>query len=161
VIGRIIGPWGIKGDVRVFVETDFPERFGQTREVLLGDDLTPYRVERGRPHGRVALLKLEGIETPEAAETLRGQVVQVPMSDAVPLPEGVWYWHDLLGIEVWTSAGERVGTLAQILETAGNDVYVVRRDGKEVLIPAIESVVKSVDLEARRMVIEPIPGMIE
>src|SRR5207248_1514366 len=73
VIGRIIGPWGIKGDVRVFVETDFPERFGRTRQVLLGDELTPYRVERGRPHGRVALLKLEGIDTPEAAETLRGQ----------------------------------------------------------------------------------------
>ncbi len=162
VIGHVAGPWGLKGEVKLVVDTDYPERFRRLRRVYLGDDLVPYDVERGRPHGRFAVLKLAGIDSPEAAEPLRRQAVHVHIHDAVPPPEGTWYWHQLIGLDVWTTRGEHVGTLAQILETGSNDVYIVKRvGGGEALIPAIESVIKSVDLDQKRMTIEPLPGMID
>lgn len=161
IIGKIVSAVGLRGEVRVTVDTDFPERFEALNTVLVGDDLVPMTVERGRLQDRTAVLKFKGVDDRTAAEGLRGRLIQIPIEEAAPLPEGVWYWHQLLGLDVWTAAGEHVGTLHEIIETGGNDVYVVKRDGREFLIPAIESVIQSVDLDARRMTIEPLPGMLD
>lgn len=107
------------------------------------------------------LLRLSGVGDRNAAETLRGKDVTIRKEDAVTLPEGQYFWHEVIGLTVVNaSTDEALGRVVEILETGANDVYVVRPpQGKEVLVPAIKDVVKHIDPEHGRMVIEPLPGM--
>lgn len=137
-----------------------PERFevgavlyvrGEPRKVV---DLN---MSQGYP-----IVKFEGYPNATAAEALCGTDLEIDEADLPPLPEGEYYLHDLIGLEVVTVAGEVVGTLVQALTTGANDVYVVRREGKpDALIPAIRDVVQSVDLQTRRMTIDPMPGLLD
>jgi len=164
-IGVVTAPQGVRGVVRVLPLTDFPDRLLNLKRVflLLGESRTERRVERASPHSRgLFLLKLEGIGDRNAAEALRGAEIQLPRGEAAPLPEGAFYVFDLVGCEVQLLSGERVGELVDVLTTAANDVYVVRRDeGGEVLIPAVRHVVKAIDIDAGKIVVDPIPGMLE
>lgn len=156
---------GVRGDLSCEVVTDFPQRFRKTPEVFVfqAGGVRRYAVERARvprtADGRQVLLKLEGIETPEAASVLRGRDILVPETAAWKLPAGQYYWHQLVGLRVVTEAGESLGLVGEVLATGANDVYVVSNDGTELLIPAIKQCVKRVDLEAGQMVVELLPGM--
>jgi len=158
-VGRIVAPWGVKGELKVEVLTDFPERFAPKRQVYV--DGSPLIIESSRPHKKNLVLKFATIDSIEAAEKLRGRLLEVPYSEVYALPEGEYYRFELMGLEVCTTAGEPLGRIDHILATGSNDVFVVRADGKEVLIPAIEDVVKSIDIEKGRVVIELIDGLLE
>ncbi len=107
-------------------------------------------------------MKFAGYDTPEAAAKLRGQVVQILAEEAAPLPQGQYYHHQIVGLEVFTTEGERLGAVEEILETGANDVYLVRRDdGREILLPAIQDVIQEIDLEHKRMVVRLMPGLVE
>jgi 16S rRNA processing protein RimM len=144
------------------VLTEFPERFAVTKQVYLGDafEATLYPLKSYRWHKDHVLLTLAGVNDRNEAETLKGQLVQVPIDEAMPLPEGVYYHYQLVGLKVVTTGGERLGTLADVMETGANDVYVVDNKGQQILLPAIPDVVKSIDLEKGQMVIEVIDGLI-
>ncbi len=157
-VGRVVAPFGIKGEVRAMLETEFPDRLTE-RPVYLGDDHRPIRVERVRLHRREALLKLGGVDTPEDADKLRGRPLYIATADAVPLPEGRYYFHQIVGLQVFTTSGELYGEVRDVLPRPANDIYVVLHAGKDVLVPAIADVVKSIDVGAGRMVIDPIPGL--
>jgi 16S rRNA processing protein RimM len=157
-VGRVTAPFGVSGEVRVVTETDFPERLAE-RPLFVGPDHRPMRVEHARPHGREMLLKLGGVDTVEAAEALRGAELSIAIADATPLPPGRYYLHQIVGLEVWTVNGERYGEVREVLSRLANDIYVVDRAGKEVLVPAIADVVKEIDIAAGRMVIDVIPGL--
>jgi 16S rRNA processing protein RimM len=161
-IGRVVRAHGLKGEISVTVMTEFPERFEITEQVYLGDQVeaTPYQLESYRWHKDNVLLTLAGITNRDEAETLRGQLVQVPVEEAMPLPDGAYYHYQLVGLEVVTTTGERLGVLREVMETGANDVYVVDNDGKEILLPAIADVVKSIDMEKGRIVVEVIEGLI-
>ena len=159
-IGAIIGPFGLDGHVRVHVLTDFPERFLEMDEVRVGDRLRRYVVEEARLVRNEAVLKLHGVDDSDSATTLKGEVLRIPIAEAVPLEEGQYFWHDVVGLEVVTESGEVLGHIKDIIRTGANDVYVVPNPHGEILVPAIADVVKGVDLEARRMVIRPMLGMI-
>jgi 16S rRNA processing protein RimM len=122
-----------------------------------------YAVERARlaPHARgVALiLRLAGLTDRDEAEALRGWLVQVPENEAWTLPEGRYYWHQIIGLRAVTADGRALGTVADILETGANDVYVVAREGGELLVPAIKDVVKEIAPERGELVVELLPGM--
>jgi 16S rRNA processing protein RimM len=126
-------------------------------------DPREYRVERARvvPHSRgVALvLGLDAVADREAADALRGWLVQVPEDEAWKLPKGQYYWHQIIGLVVVTVEGRRLGTVADILETGANDVYVVKREGEDLLLPAIKDVIKEIAPERGEMVVELLPGM--
>lgn len=158
VVGRITGVWGVKGHVKVESLTDNPTRFRSGARLLIGP--REYLCEEARRQGRALAVKLQGVETREDAVELRGAVLEIPTGDAPPLPEGAYYHHQVLGLEVWTSEGRLLGRVAEILETGGNDVYVVRGPEGEALIPAIADVVVSVDLQAGRITIDPMPGLL-
>lgn len=157
-IGRIVGPRGVKGELRVLILTDFPNRFVGLKKVFVGDDLMPYEVETSRLFKGSALVKLRGVENMLDAAKLKDKFVYVPVKEAVPLPEGQFYWYEIIGLEVWTTEGNLLGKVTDILRTGANDVYVVR-NAREILIPAIEQVVKEIDVKKGRMVVELMPGL--
>ncbi len=160
ILGRVLKAWGFRGELKIEILTDFPERFASLSQVFLGEDAKPFSVERTRKHGRAVLLKLQGIDTPEEASKWRDALVQVARSDAVPLPEGKIYLYQALGLVVKTTTGETLGQIAEVLDTGANDVYVIRSGEREILIPAIPSVIKQTDLERGEMIIEPMAGLL-
>ncbi len=160
VVGRIVAPWGVRGEVKVALETDFPERFKRLKRVYLGEKVTSFVLEGSRLHQGNALLKLEGCDDRDAAEKLRGQLVQIPIEEAMPLGEDEYYVYQIVGLDVWTTEGEHLGRVSEVLFTAANDVYVVQGEKGEILIPAIEDVVLEVDLAGGRLTVELIEGLI-
>lgn len=155
VIARIVSPQGNRGEVKAELVTDFPERFADTRAVYVGEDHRRYALESYRLLERVVIMKLEDVDSIGEAEALRGALVEVPENEAVDLPEGHYFWHQIVGLRVVTSGGEDVGTIREILPTGANDVYVVHGPRGEQLIPAIKQVVRSIDLGAGTITIDP------
>lgn len=161
-LGRILRPHGVRGEVVVEVLTDFPERLGELAQVHLGDahQATATAVRSCRGNGDTLLMAFEGYLDRTAVEALRGQLVQVPLDEAAPLPEDTYYPYQLVGLDVVTTAGDDLGRLSDVLFTPANDVYVVTGPRGEVLLPAIRQVIKQIDLDAGRMVVELIPGLL-
>jgi 16S rRNA processing protein RimM len=162
-IGEIIKAQGIKGELKVVPLTDNPERFGEVRRVFF-QDLAGWReltIERYRSFNGYVLLKFRGIEDMTAANALGRGLIFIPRHERPPLPPGRFYHDEIVGLEVVTASGERLGTIHEILETGSNHVYSVTRPGKPLLIPALKSVIKEIDLVKGRMTVELPPGLIE
>ena len=160
IIGRVLKPWSYRGEMKVEIVTDFPERFASLQRVFLGDDANSFSVERAHLHGKFILLKLKGVDSTEAAETLRDQLIQVARKDAVQLPQGQHFLHELIGLRVVTTEGETLGTLEEIIDTRANDVYIVRDGTREILIPATEEIVKEIAVERGEMVVKMMEGLV-
>ncbi len=155
VIGAIAGAFGVKGEIKVTPLTDFPDRFGSLHSVFLGPKNREFRVEGSRVHGERILLKLQGIDTPEAVTALGHIDIAVPRSEAVPLPEGAYYLDELVGVRVRTTDDVDLGTITDVLRTGSNDVWVVERDGHANLIPAIGDAVHELNVPMRYAVVRP------
>ncbi|MFN2230644.1 MAG: ribosome maturation factor RimM [Anaerolineae bacterium] len=166
VVGRVLRPHGVRGELRIGIITDHPERLVQHAHFYLAHPDSPeeaqrYSVEEIRQHKEIALLKLEGCDDRNEAEALRDLLVQIPLEEAVPLEEGEYYHFQLVGVRVETEDGEWLGQVAEVLETGANDVYLVRGPRGEILLPAIADVVLELDLEAGQMVVRLLPGILE
>lgn len=157
-IGKIIAPWGIKGKLKVKVETDFPQRF--TPSSIIYINRQPMTIDSAQWHKGNIIIKLSTIDSIEAAQRIKGQPLEIHRSQLKPLPEGQYYHFQLIGLEVWTTQRELLGNITEILTPESNDTYVVHGTQGEILIPAIEDVVKSIDLNEGRIVIEPIEGLL-
>lgn len=160
-VGRISKPHGVHGEVRVELMTDHPERFEWLEAIYVGES-NPHRVPIAsvRYHQDVVLLKLEGYPTRTEAELLRGQLLQVLESEAVPLADDEYFLYQLIGVEVYTEQGRHLGELTEVLETGANNVFVVQNGPDQYLIPDIPDVIKEVDIENGRLVIHPMSGLI-
>ena len=160
-VGQVVKPHGVRGEVAVEVLTDFPGRFALLERVYLSeDDPRPVALESVRFHKGRALLKLGGYDDRTAVEALRGELVLVPIDEAMPLEPDQYYQDDLIGLEVWTTDEEYLGQVVEILETGANDVYIVQGERGEILLPAIADVIQWIDLEENRMVVELMEGLI-
>jgi len=158
VIGQILAPWGTNGKLKVEVITDFPQRLAPPSKVYINRQ--PMSIDSTQWHKGKAIIKLNTINSLEDAQRLQGQPIEIHHSQLQPLPEGQYYHFQLIGLEVWTTQGELLGNITEILTAESNDNYVVSGDKGEILIPAIEDVVKSIDLDSRRITIEPIEGLL-
>lgn len=166
IVGQVRRPHGIRGEVRVEVLTDYPERLLQREYLYLAhhrspDSVAPYPVESIRPHKGVLLVKLGGVEDRDAAEKLRGMLVQVPLEEAVPLEEGEYYHFQVIGMEVETEEGEWLGRVADVLGTSAHDVFIVHGPRGEILLPAIDDVVLELDTDKGQMIVHLLPGILE
>ena len=147
-IGQIVAPHGVRGDVRIYPDTDFPKRFLKMKYGYI--DGKKYL------HKRVVLMKFVGVDDRNAAELLVKKDLQVPREDLVPLQKGQHYIYDILGSAVYDLQGHELGKLTDVLRTGSNDVYVVTADdGKETLLAAIPDVIKSIDESAKKIVVDP------
>ncbi|MDP2858260.1 MAG: ribosome maturation factor RimM [Bacillota bacterium] len=161
-IGQVLGAFGIRGEVKVYPLTDFPERFLTTRRVYLGGRETQATLASARPHERVWLLTLAGIDTRAAAEQLKGVYLMVPEQETMPLAEGSYYVFDLVGCDVFSDDGTKLGEVRDALTGTGNDLLVILRPGGgESLVPFARRFVKEVDIERKRLVLDLIPGLFE
>jgi 16S rRNA processing protein RimM len=161
VVAQVLAPHGIRGELKCRIVTDFPrQRFKRGNTVILSGRV--YTVRSARIQGQVVLLRLEDVADRTSAESFRGQNVLIDVEEAVALPEGEFYWHQVIGLEVIdTTTQTRLGRVADILETGANDVYIVRTEtGRELLIPAIKDVVKDIDPTLGRILVEPLPGLL-
>ncbi len=164
LVGRVARAHGIRGQVIVNPETDFPEeRFRegavlhvrrQGRVELM--HVTSVRFHKGRP-----ILGFEGVDTANDADALAGVELRVPVTDLEPLPPRTYYRHDLVGCRVETTGGEAVGEVAAVEGEMGSSRLVVRSAGGEVLIPLAETICVGIDIAARRIVVDPPEGLLD
>ena len=161
VVGKIVGAHGVRGEVKVSLLTDNPERFRPGARLFLQSEEgpTPAEVVSARPHKGMMLVKLASVPDRTAAELLQWRKLLIPEAEAMPLGEHENYAHDLIGLRVETVTGEALGEVTEILFAPANDVYVVSGPGSELLLPALRDVVLRVDLEAGIMVVEVPDGL--
>jgi 16S rRNA processing protein RimM len=161
IIGRVLKAHGVHGELRVAVYTDLPERFTWLETIYLGEtNPRPIPVEAVRFHQELALLKLAGVDDRDAAEELRGEWLQVPLSEAIPLEEGEYFLYQLLGLTVITDEGETLGELVELLETGANHVFLVRGVRGDLLLPDTPEVIQEIDFANGRMIVHLLLGLI-
>ena len=159
-VGRINSLWGLNGHVKVTPLTSNPARL-QPGEVVLVRGRPTRIIDVVTPQGYPIIL-FEGYQDRTSAERLRETLIEIDEADLAPLDEDEYYVDDLVGLDVVTAAGDLVGKLAEVLGTGANDVYLITREGKkDALIPVIDGVVLSVDLQGHKVVIDPVPGLLD
>jgi 16S rRNA processing protein RimM len=161
-IGKIVKPFGVGGELRVLSLSDVPGRFQGLKQVRLvapSGRAVATTVSRVREDRGGYVVGVEALSTPEQAAVFRGGLIQISRDQTPPLPEGRYYACDLIGMSVLDETGRRLGTLEEILETGGAHVFVIRGEGREILIPATRQVVTKVDVEGRSMTVRLIEGL--
>ena len=154
IVGKIVAPHGVRGDVRVVPLTDFPDRFYELKEVRI-DDGKVLKVQAVRPNKALLLVKFEGLDDRNAVEPLRGKLLKITRQQLVKLPEGRYFVFDIVGLKVYDEDGVFLGIITDVLATGSNDVYITEQDGqKPLLIPALKEVVKVIDVPGGRMVVK-------
>ena len=177
-IGKIIAPFGVRGEVKVYPYTDFPQRVYSLKEVLLeGKGSSSFHtIKKAFIHKNIWVITFEGCESREGADALIGMTIRIPSSERLPLPDDTYYFDEIIGLEVFTVGGEKLGIVEEILKTGGNDVYIVDpadeqtvgADGvndevkrKKIMLPALKSVVREINPEKGSMLVELPPGLLD
>lgn len=162
-IGQIVNTFGIKGMVKVKPFTDNIERFSNLEKIYIKNKSgqTEYKIQEIKYHKNIVLIKFEGIENPEQADLLRNSYLIVDRETEEPLEPGRYYIVDMIGLDVFTDDNEYLGKLEDIYNTGSNDIYVVKNElGKQVLLPAIEDVIKNIDMDNKKVIVHLIPGLV-
>ncbi|EXG83161.1 ribosome maturation factor RimM [Saccharibacillus sacchari] len=166
-VGKVANTHGVRGELKVFPFTDFPElRFAQGKELLLispeDGKALKVKVVSAREQKTVYIVKLEGYDNINQVEKYKGWEIKVPKEEAVAAEDNAYYFHEIIGCTVLSEEGEELGIITDILTPGANDVWVVKRKGgKELLIPFIESVVKEVNVAEKKVRIEVMEGLLD
>lgn len=159
--GKIVTTHGIKGEVKIMPYCDSAELLAEFDRLFIGKNHDEIIVERARVQKNMVIAKLEGINTPEEAEKLRNKMLFMHRDD-LELDDDTYFIQDLIGMEVKDADSDALyGTIADVMPTGANDVYVVRGEEKEYLVPAIADVVISTDIDSNIMIIRPLDGLFE
>lgn len=155
-IGRIRRPHGFGGELLMEILTDFPERIHKGQVVFIGPEKTPMEVLRFKGFPKSAYITFNGINDEQSSGDLRNKYVFIKNTDLPSLPEGHYYHHQILNCTVMDEDQKVLGILQEILITGSKDVYLVRdSEGKELLLPALDSVILNVDLQKNIIIVRP------
>jgi 16S rRNA processing protein RimM len=155
-IGVVVGTHGLRGELKIKLSTDDPERLADVKWVYISDQGTRRRLQSVRFHGGQALLKVQFIGTPEQANALRGEWIRISGKDARPLEENEFFYYQLVGLTAFDEDGNEVGTLNDIIETGTNDVFVIKTTtGEEMLVPNHPDFVPSIEPDQGRLIVRP------
>lgn len=160
-VGKIVNTHGIKGDVKVLPLTDDVKRFEDLKNVYLGDEKIKLEIEKvGYSKGNV-LLGFKNYLNINDVEKFKNLFLWINEEDKVKLPKDSYFLTDILGLEVYLKEGDHLGCIVDILQPGANDVYVIKSEKKEYLIPALKDVVIDIDIPEGKMIIDPIDGMLD
>ncbi|VDG19781.1 ribosome maturation factor RimM [Lactiplantibacillus mudanjiangensis] len=169
-VGTLVNTHGIRGEVKVVVITDFPEkRFAKGQKVTLFKDVdattggVSMTISKSREQKGLFFLTFKGFDNINDVEKYKGWTIKVAAETLHDLPEGEYYYHEIVGLKVVTTDGETLGKIKEILSPGANDVWVVQRDHgqSDVLLPKIPQVIKNVDIEAGQVTVELMEGLID
>ncbi|MBN2123551.1 MAG: 16S rRNA processing protein RimM [Deltaproteobacteria bacterium] len=163
LMGKVIRPHGLGGLLRISSHAESEDSFLQAGVLFLrsdSGDCVEYGVVSAKRHGSHVLIRLQGLDTVDQAEKCRGADVLV-RKDALAREKDEYFWHELIGLQVYIHAGRFIGTIRQIIPTGSNDIYVVEDGKTEVLIPATQEAVKEIDLENNTMIISEMEGLLD
>ena len=159
--GKIVGTHGVRGMVRIDPWADSCEFLKQFKTLYIMGGKEALKILSIAPHGRIAIAKIEGIETIEQAEKLRNETIYIKRDDA-QLPEGRYFVDELIGCGVFDAdSGVKLGIITDVSKTGANDVWHIEKDGEEYLVPAIDSVIVNVDIENEKAIIKPLKGIFD
>jgi len=164
IIGQLVNTHGLKGELKATTLTDDPQRFLDLDWVYIDKKgtLEKYFITSVKFLKSLVILKFDGVDSIEAAEKLKGFYLKVDRAKAVKLPENSFFIADIIGIQVYNENNELLGKLLDVIQTGSNDVYIVKNEeGKEILIPALKSVVKEVSLDDRRISVVLPKGLLD
>lgn len=165
-VGKIVNTHSLKGEVKVISSTDFEEeRFKEGTNLLItrgNQVIKEVVVESYRTHKNSLLVKFKDINTIEEAEKLKNLQIKIDSNNIGELEENEYYFHEIIGCEVFDENNKSLGEITEILTPGANDVWVIKgQNGKEILIPYIEDVVKNIDIENKKINIEVMEGLID
>ena len=166
LLGQVLRPHGVRGEVRIRILTDYPQRIKQLDTLFLGDDpntdqAVVYHLDSFRMNQDYGLLKFRGIDDRDSADMLRELYVMVTLEDAVPLEEGEFYLYQLIGITVQTEDGTTLGTIREVLETGANDVYILDSPTYgEILIPVTDETIIKTDIAGGLIIVRLPEGLL-
>ncbi|MCL2620459.1 MAG: ribosome maturation factor RimM [Defluviitaleaceae bacterium] len=162
-IGKIVNTVGVRGEIKIYPTTDDPKRFSLLSEIETLDTKgikKVFAIEKVRYQKNLVIMKLSGVDDMDTATGLRGYTIIVDRANALPLDEDQYYIADLIELDVTTEEGQKLGVIADVLQTGANDVYVVRPEvGKDILIPAIKQCVINVDVAGGKVVVRLMEGL--
>jgi len=156
-VAKIYKPHGLNGEVSAGLLTDFPERLTEGKQVYIGENYIPSKINTIKSMGKKYLISFEGNYSVDSVCSFRNQIVYIRDKDLPALTDNEYYHHDLLGMRVFSTEDHEIGFLVEIICTGANDVYIIKsenKDAKEILIPAIKSVVKNVDVKNNKMIVK-------
>lgn len=160
-IGMITNSHGVRGAVKVFHYSDYKERFEELKKLYLGDAKTELNIKKVFYHKNLVVLEFEEFNNINEILKYKNEYLYIKAEDKRELPEGNYYIRDLIGCEVYNLEDEHIGTISQVMSGIGNDVYVIKSENGEFMVPAVKQFIKSVDIEAKKIIIEPIKGLLE
>jgi 16S rRNA processing protein RimM len=159
--GKIVTTHGIRGEVKIMPYTDSPDLLAEFDRLFIGKDHREIVIERSRVFKNTVIAKIEGVDTPEAAEKLRNKILYMHRDD-LELEDDTYFIQDLIGLEVRDADTEQVyGKISDVMQTGANDVYVIKGEDREYLVPAIGDVVISTDIDGGIMTIRPLDGLFD
>ncbi len=159
-LGKLVGPFGIHGEVKLYPETDFPDRITEHRFLYIGLSRTPYMLQSARIHGALIILALSGVTTMNEAEKLRGSAVMIPQTEIAELAKDQYYIHDLIGMQAVHVNGTNLGSVADVFTNAAQDLLLVRTaENAEVFVPFVKTITVHVDMKHQIISIDPPAGM--
>lgn len=160
-IGKIVNTHGVRGEIKVISHTDYLERFEEIDYLYTEKDDKKRKINSVRYAKGMAYLKLEGINDMTEAEKFKNTYVSIDETNVRELPEGRYYIYDLEGMDVYLMNGDKLGVLTEVIQNTANDVYEVTDKKKKYYIPALKSVIKEVNVEEKKMIIEPLKGLLD
>lgn len=163
-VGVISSTHGVRGEVKVFPTTDDAKRFKKLKKVVLdtGKEALEMEVESVRFFKQMVIMKFKGYDNINDIEKYKGKDLLITREQAVPLAENEYFIYDIIDADVFLEEGSRLGYIKEVLTTGANDVYVVEtEEGKEVLLPVIDECVKEIDIENKKVVVHPMPGLLD
>lgn len=158
-IGKIKGPWGRVGELEVKIYSPFPERFSKLKEIFIGGD--SYKIEKIRYFSKKIVMKLEGITSIETAMRFCSAEIEIPEEEIYLLPKDYFYLHDLKGCRVFLKDGKELGVVDSIWEIGESTLLIVSGEKGEILIPFAKSICYLLDIEGRRIEVDPPDGLID
>jgi len=167
-VGKIVNTFGLKGELKVYLFTDFPEkRFEKGSQLLIGSlekpDQMSVEIVSSRPYKKMYVIRLKGYDHINEVESFKNLFLWIRKEQLDALEEGEYYYHQIIGCQVVTTTGERIGEVKEILSPGANDVWVVKpvNGKKDILLPYIEEIVKAVDLKKKTITIQLMEGLID